>query len=46
MSKQEMMNNVIRKMGFENELSVFFCHLAEKSKNDSFINKIYKSIMK
>ena len=42
----EMMNNVIRKYGFEHKATIWFCGLVETCTNISYIKKCYEKLMK
>ena len=46
MTKQEMMDNVIRKYGFESEEAILFCSACEDKKNDKIIETLYKITMR
>ena len=38
MTKKQMMDNVIRKYGFENKLTVWFCELAKVLTENQLLN--------
>ena len=42
----EMMNNVIRKYGFEHKATIWFCGLVETCTNISYIKNCYEKLMR
>ena len=45
MSREEMMNNVMRKFGLEAERTLAFCEIAETWKNDKAVACMYAIAM-
>lgn len=41
MTKKEMIDNVIKKYGFENEYTIWFCRLAEEDISDDLLLGAY-----
>lgn len=46
MTKEEMMDNVIRKYGFESEEAILFCGACEDKKKDRIIGMLYEITMR
>ena len=46
MTKQEMMDNVIRKYGFESEEAILFCGACEDKRKDKIIKELYEITMR
>ena len=42
----EMMNNVIRKYGFEHKATIWFCGLVETCANIAYIKTCYEKLMR
>lgn len=46
MTREEMMDNIIKQYGFESNITITFCGLAEKSNlSDSMLRKVYDELM-
>lgn len=45
MSREEMMNNVMRKFGLEAEQTLAFCEIAETWKSDKAVSYMYAIAM-
>jgi len=45
MTKEEMMDKVIKKYGFESEITILFCKICEKCDSNSTIRWTYIMLM-
>lgn len=46
MTREEMMDNIIKQYGFESNITITFCGLAEKGNlSDSMLRKVYDELM-
>ena len=45
MSREKMMDNVIKKFGFEHDFTIWFCKLCEKEISDIQVRKFYTKLM-
>ena len=41
MNKEQMMDKVINRLGFENEWTIWFCNLAESTDDEDYLRKVY-----
>lgn len=45
MTREEMMDNVIKKYGFESEITILFCKACEECDSNSKIRETFRMLM-